>query len=120
MVVLGRVTSALFVVGGIGSSFVTRATRSPGPLVLTLLHVGAAAGWHAVLTSFDRHSRAAWAHAGRVVGHGAVARLGGGLLGADVGVLGRAGGTIDALVLGSLLHRDSRERVARPLAPARG
>ena len=114
VVVLGRVTTALFVLGAIGASFVTWATWELAPLALTLLYVGAAAGWHAVLTSFDRHGRAAWAALVVWSASGAVSRLGGGLLGADVGLLGLVGGAFDAVVLGLLLHPDSREWVARP------
>ena len=120
VVALGRVTTALFVVGAIGASFVAWAGWSPGPLGTALLSAGAAAAWHAVLTAFGRHSRAAWVALVVWCAAGAVGRLGGGLLAHDVGVLGLVGGVVDAVVLGLLLHPDSREWVARPLAPAPG
>ena len=120
VVTLGRVTTAWFVVVAIGASSVAWAGWSLRPLVLTLLCAGAAAGWHAVLTAFDRHSRAAWI--GLVVwsAAGAVSLLGGGLLGEGVGVVGLVVGALDAVVLGLLVHPDSREWVARTPAPARG
>ena len=120
VVLLGRVTTAVFVIGAIGASFVTWATWELGPLLLMLLYVGAAAGWHAVLTAFDRHSRAAWVGLSVWAAAGAVALLGGGLLGEDVGVVGLVVGALDAVVLGLLLHPDSRDWVARAPAPARG
>ena len=120
VVTLGRLTTALFVLGAIGASLVAWASWSLVPLVLTLLYVGLAAGWHAVLTAFDRHSRAAWAVLLVWSATGAAGRLGGALLGDDVGVQGLVGGAFDAVVLGLLLHPDSREWVARAPAPARG
>ena len=70
---------------------------APGPVrssraVTALLFAGAAAAWHAVLTAFDRHSRAAWVAVVVWCATGAVGRLGGGLLAHDVGVLGLGGG----------------------------
>jgi hypothetical protein len=119
VVTLGRVTTALFVLGAIGSSLVTWATWSLGPLVTTLLYTGLAAGWHAVLSAFDRHGRAAWAVLVVWSATGAVARLGGWLLAPDADVLGLVGGVLDAVLLGLLLHPDSREWVARSPASAR-
>ena len=87
---------------------------------MTAGYAGLAAGWHALLTAFDRHGRLAWAVLLVWSATGAGARLGGWLLGADVGVLGVAGGLLDAALLGLLLHPDSREWVARPPATAPG
>jgi hypothetical protein len=116
VVVIGRVTTALFLWGAIGALLVAWASWSPGPLLLSLLHAGLATGWHALLTAFDRHGRGAWAVLVLWSATGSVVRLGGWLLGADVGVLGVAGGLLDAVLLWSLLHPDSREWVARPVA----
>jgi len=113
---LGRVTTVLFVLGAVGAALVAWASWSPGPLLLALLHAGLATGWHALLTSFDRHGRGAWTALVVWSVSGAAARLGGWLLGADVGVLGVVGGLLDAVLLGLLLHADSREWVARPVA----
>ena len=119
VVTLGRVTTALFVVTAIWAVLVAGATWSLGPLVLTLVLVGAAAGWHAVLTAFDRHSRAAWVALVVWSATGAVGRLGAGLVGEDVGVVGLVGGALDAVLFGLLLHRDSAEWVAPPPMPVR-
>ena len=120
VVTLGRITTALSVVGAIGSSLVAWATWSLGPLVQTGVFVGAAAGWHALLTAFDRHRRAAWLALLVWSATGAVGRVGGWLVGADVGVVALAGGLLDLVVAGLLLHPDSREWVARPRVVAPG
>ena len=116
VVVLGRVTTALFVLGAIGASFLSWATWSLRPALLTVVYVGLASGWHALVTAFDRHGRLAWAFLVVWSVAGAAARLGGWLLDQDVGVLGVAGGALDAVLLWLLLHPDSREWVARPSA----
>ena len=118
VVALGRFTTALFAVGAIGSSLATWATWSLGPLVQTGVFVGAAAGWHALLTAFDRHRRAAWLALLAWSATGAVGRVGGWLAGADVGVVALVGGLLDLVVAGLLLHPDSREWVARPRVAA--
>jgi hypothetical protein len=119
VVALGRVRTALFVVGAISATLGAGASWSLGPLVPTLLLTGAAAGWHAVLTAFDRHSRAAWAALVVWSAAGVLGRLGDALVGEDVGVVGLVGGAFDAVVLGLLLHPDSREWVAPSPGSAR-
>ncbi|QXG77542.1 hypothetical protein KUM42_08595 [Modestobacter sp. L9-4] len=116
VVAVGRVTTALLVLGAIGASLVTWATWSAGPALTMLLYVGLASGWHALLTAFDRHGRPAWVLLVLWSATGAAARLGGWVLGQDVGLLGLAGGALEAVLLGLLLHPDSREWVARPPA----
>ncbi|MCZ2827766.1 hypothetical protein O2W14_02805 [Modestobacter sp. VKM Ac-2986] len=115
VVVIGRVTTALFLWGAVGAALVAWASWSPLPLVPALLYAALAAGWHALLTAFDRHGRRAWAALVVLSGAGAVVGLGGWLLGADVGVLGVVGGLLDAVLVWALMHRDSREWVARPV-----
>ena len=119
-IALGRVTTALFVLGAIGSSLVAWASWSAGLLLLTALYAGLAAGWHALLAAFDRHGRGAWAALVVWSAAGAGTRLGGWLLGADAGVLQVVGGLLDAALLGLLLHPDSREWVARPPGTSSG
>jgi hypothetical protein len=116
VVALGRVTTALLVLGAIGASLVTWATWSAGPALTVLLYVGLASGWHALLTAFDRHGRLAWVLLVLWSAAGAAARLGGWVLGQHVGLLGLAGGALDAVLLWLLLHPDSREWVARASA----
>ena len=113
VVALGRVTTALLVWGAIGASFVAWATWSLGAVLLVLVHVGLASGWHALLTAFDRHGRGAWVVLVLWSASGAVARLAGWVLGQDVRFLGLVGGAFDAVLLGLLVHPDSREWVAR-------
>ncbi|MFQ1002041.1 hypothetical protein [Modestobacter sp. SSW1-42] len=118
VLVLGRVTTALLVVGAVGAALAAWGSWSAAPLLLTALSAGLAAGWHALLTAFERHGRGAWTALLAWSAADALARLGGALPGGGVGAPDLLGGLLDVVLLGLLLHPDSRDWVARPPGPA--
>ena len=119
VVVVGRVTTALCVFAAIMALLGTALTWSPGLLLVAVAWAAAGAGWNALLSRFEHHGRGAWAVLVTWAALGAAGRLGGWLLGADVGVVAVLGGLLDAVLLALLLHPDSRDWVARSTVVAR-
>jgi hypothetical protein len=120
VVVLGRVRTVLLVLAACGALLATAFTWSLVAPVTAAVLAGLAAAWNALVDGFARHRRGAWAALVVVTGLETGVGLAAWVLGADADVLDVLGAVFVAVLLGLLLHADTRDWVARPGAARTG
>jgi hypothetical protein len=110
-IALGRLYWGLLVLAAVWSLLGMVFTGSPGALVVSALLAGWATAWGALLRAFTAHRRGAWQLLLVLTATGAVWPAVGWQVGAPLTVGGLVSAAVDVVLLGLLLHRDSREWV---------